>query len=307
MSLLSLTKEVKPAAVKKLNYRRAYSYWYARLADYIVSLFDWQGLPFKQHELEMRMQLTKQGYTGVVYSDKLDKWIVAHGSGVGVTEYPDKWLTYTWACPLASGINRIGENVVIFRNNSLMISSAFMLEHYAHLLAHNDLSMQAQLINARATGFTVTYDDNGRKQMQHFYELLEDGSTEIIMSDEQLMQAPGSDPIKFTPIAGSSQNILDFWQVGQNILKEFFATIGISKETDKRERLIDSEVKQELPLYQFNIEDMLDVRKEAAAELSRLMGSRVTVDLAESLKKAQNLGETQSAGTASRGGAENDN
>lgn len=291
-NVLDLTSECRPTVRRKLTYKRAYSYWVARLSDMIVSLFDWRGLPFEQHELEIRIQLTGQGYTGVVYSDKLGRWLVAHGSGVGVTEYPDKWLTYTWACPLASGINTIGKNAVIFKNNNLMITSRLLVEHFAHLLAHNDLSMQALLINSRASGYSTVTDEVMRGRVKGFYEAIEDGRTEVILNENNLEAIQGVKPIEFISdqITGKANNILDYWQVGQNLLKEFYTAIGISKPTDKRERLIESEIEQEQPLFLFNVEDMLDCRKQAAKELSNLLDSEVTVDLAESLKKSMEGG-----------------
>ena len=65
--------------------------------------------------------------------------------------------------------------------------------------------------------------------------------------------------------------------------------LGVSKSTDKRERLITDEVRQDIPLYRFNIEDMLDMRKQAAEELSIILNKEVTVDLAESVKRAQEM------------------
>ena len=79
--------------------------------------------------------------------------------------------------------------------------------------------------------------------------------------------------------------------------------IGISKSGDKRERLITSEVDQDLPLYRFNIEDMLDQRRSAAEDLSRIMGTDITVDLAESVKQSQEGGgvnETSGAGAGTQ-------
>ena len=301
---LDITSECKPTGRRKLSYKRAYSYWVARLSDMVISLFDWKGLPFAQHELEMRIQMTNQGYTGVVYSGKLGRWLVAHGSGVGVTEYPDKWLTYTWACPLASGIGIIGKDAVIFKNISLMITSRFIVDHFAHLLAHNDLSMQALLINSRASGYSTVTDETMRARVKAFYEAVEDGRTEVILNENNLEAMQGIKPIEFISdqITGKANNILDYWQVGQNLLKEFYTAIGISKPTDKRERLIESEIEQEQPLFLFNVEDMLDCRKQAAEELSVLLDSEVTVDLAESLKKSQ-----AATKTPTEGGAENGN
>ena len=103
----------------------------------------------------------------------------------------------------------------------------------------------------------------------------------------------GAKPVEFLSdqITGKANSILDYWQVGQNILKDFYTTIGISKPTDKRERLITDEIAQEEPLFKFNVEDMLDQRQKTADELNRVFGLSVSVDLAESLKKAITMTE----------------
>ena len=288
-SALDLIGACKPVIRRKLDYSRAYRLQYALLSDRVISLFDWQGLPFEQHELETLVQLSLQGYAGVVYSDTLKRWLAAFGSGVGVTEYPDKWIDYTWACPLASGISRIGDNCALVRNNSLMISSRFIVEQYAHMMAHALLSLQAALINSRATGYSKAKDDQTAQQIKAFYTALEDGKTEVITTPEDLESVIGSKPIEFISdkMSGKADSLLDYWQLYQNLYKDFLQIIGVSKSTDKRERLIQSEVAQDIPLYRFNIEDMLDQRKLAAEELSRIMGKQISVDLAESVKQAQ--------------------
>lgn len=291
MSVLDNIRECSPITRRKLTYNRAYRLQYALLSDKAISLFDWKGLPFSQHEIEILVQLSGQGYAGIVYAEKLKKWIAAYGSGVGVTEYPDKWDTYTWACPLASGISQIGKSAVLVRNNSLLISTRFMIEQYAHLMAHALLSLQAVLINSRATGFSTAKDDQTRKRIKDFYAALEDGRTEVVLTEENLESITGTKPIEFISeqISGKAQPILDYWQLYQNIYKDFLAMLGVSKSTDKRERLITDEVQQDIPLYRFNIEDMLDCRKKAAEELSEVLKKEISVDLAESVKRAQEM------------------
>lgn len=292
MPVLDLYNLARPYSRRKLTYKRAYDLQYALLSNRVISIFDWEGLPFEQHELELHAQLMDNGYTASVWSKKLGRWIVAHGSGVGVTEYPDKWINYTWACPLDSGISRIGEGAVILRNNSLLIPSRFLVSLYAHLMAHTLLSMQAALINSRATGYSVAKDDQTAKRIKDFYQALEDGRTEVVLTDDNLEAALGSKMIDFISdkMSGQAASVLDYWQLYQNLYKDFLACFGISKSGDKRERLITDEVMQDIPLYRFNIEDMLDQRKRAAAEMSRVMGRTITVDLADSVKQA--LGET---------------
>lgn len=298
-TLMDLYPECRPSARKKLTYRRAYELQYALLSNRVISLFDWSGLPFPQRELEIHAQLTDNGYTAAVWADKLQRWIVAHGSGVGVTEYPDVWNTYTWACPLASGnnplvkdirgISEIGKTAAILRNNSLLVSTRFMVQQYAHLMAHALLSLQAALINSRATGYSTAKDDQQAKRIKAFYEALEDGRTEVVVTEDDLESALGSKAIEFISdkLSGNGAPVLDYWQLYQNLYKDFLSMVGVSKSTDKRERLITDEVAQDLPLYRFNIEDMLDCRRQFAEEFSKISGFSVSVDLAESVKQAQ--------------------
>lgn len=297
MSVLDLTTEIKPALRRKVTYKSAFLYWHALLTNKAISLFDWQGLPFKQHELELRAQMHPQGYIGVV--KYLDEVIVANGSGVGVTNYPDEWINYVWANALHSGINIIGRDCALLRNNSLMMSTGMIVNFYSGLLAHATLTLQAALINSRATGYSRAKDDIAAKRIMKFYEALEDGRTEVVTVDDDLTSIDGSKPIEFISdkLSGRGDTILDIWQVLQNILKDFYTTIGISKPTDKRERLITDEIAQEQPLFRFNVEDMLDCRKQFAKEASRIFGLNITVDLAQSLKEAQSMTEPVGGGT----------
>ena len=289
MSVIDHYKELTPATVQKLTYKRAFRYWHALLSDKVISLFDWKGLPFPQREIEIRTQLFGEGFSGVVKSYKLDRLIAVKGSGVGVTEYPDVWLQLVYATALDSGKRDIGVDAVLIRNNSLLLPSAALVKHYAHLLAHCDLTLQAILINSRATGYSTAANDVEKKRVEGWYKALENGSTEVIMTESDLNMIKGSKPIDFitTTPPGNGYNILDIWQASQNILKDFYTAIGISKPTDKRERLISDEVAQEQPLFKFNVEDMLDCRKEAAEQLNKVFGLTVSVDYAESLRIAQ--------------------
>ena len=280
MSVLSIYEFDKPYKRRKLNYERAYRAWYALLANKVCDLFVWEGLPFEQRELEIRTQLTDIGYCGVVYSRRYDRHIVSCGSGVGVTEYPDKWLQFVWSCPGDSGISEIGKSAVLIRNNNLMIPTALLVRRYAHMLAHAELSLQAILINTRATGIIAARDEKQKNDIRMFYEALEDGRTFAIVDDQGLDSLVGSEGLRSISTAyPSSTNIVDFWQIRQNLYKEFLTEIGISKSSDKKERLIQSEVEQDIPLYGYSLDDMLKCREDAAKELSEVFGMNVTVKI----------------------------
>lgn len=308
MSVLDIHEIGKPFKRRKMDYSRAYRAWYALLANKVLNLFTWEGLPFSQHELELRTQLMGAGYSGVVKSNYYNRLVAASGSGVGVTEYADQWLTFVWAIPGDSGkskvndkvtkyrekgISTIGADAVIIRNNSLLLPTRLLVERYAHLLAHAELSLQAILINSRTTGILAARDDKQRNDITAFYSALEDGKTLAIVDDTGLDSLIGSEGLRNIATAyPSSTHILDFWQIRQNLYKEFLTEIGISKSTDKRERLIQSEVEQDIPLYGYSLDDMLRCRQTAAEQLNQIFGLTVSVTINPIIEKLREEGES---------------
>lgn len=280
MSVFDDYKLIKPFKKRKLDYNTAYRLWYIRLSDKVLNLFKWGGLPFEQHELELRLQLYGNGYAGIVNASKLGRVITATGSVSGVTEYEDKFIDFTWTCPVAMGIDKIGETCAVIYNSSLHIPTRPLVQRYAHLLAHAELSLQAILINARATGIIAARDQKQKQDIADFYNALEDGRTMAIVDDDSLDSLVGSQGLRAVSTSyPAAHTIIDFWQIRQNLYKEFLAELGISKSTDKRERLIQSEVEQDEPMYQYALDDMLNCRRLGAETANRIFGLDITVEI----------------------------
>lgn len=266
--------------VRKLDYAKAYNQWYALLANKVLNIAKWENLPFEQRELEIRAQFMGAGYCGMTFSKRYKRLIAVKASGVGVTEYPDKWTSFIWACPGDSGKTDLPDGGVLIYNNSLMLPTSLLVEKYAHLLAHAELSLQAILINSRATGIIAARDNKQKEDVEMFYKALEDGKTLAIVDDESLDTLVGSEGLRHISASyPSSTSIMDYWQIRQNLYKEFLTELGISKSTDKRERMITDEIAQDMPLYQYSIDDMIQCRKRAAEEMNRIWGLNVSVDI----------------------------
>lgn len=287
MSMLDEYSCIKQYKKRKLDYATAYTLWYERLCDKVLNLFTWDGLPFEQKELEIRLQLYGKGYAGVLFSTKLDRMLVATGSGIGITEYRDKWTTFEWTTPVAFGVAEIGTNVALIFNNSLHLSTRRLVMRYAHLLAHAELSLQTILINSRATGIIAVKDNAQKEAVQEFYAALEDGKTLSIVDENKLSSLVASEGLRNVATAYPAANtILDFWQIRQNLYKEFLAEIGISKAGNKRERLITDEVEQDKPLYQYSLDDMLRCRERGAEEINRIFGKAYGLDVSVKINDA---------------------
>lgn len=292
---------------RKLNYNRAYRSWYALLANKAMYLFEWNGLPdpMKQREIEYRLQFSDTASCCFTISGRYNRFIVAGGSGYGVTEYPDMYTSYIWACPNDSGIARLMDDPtgVMMRNNSTCLPTKILVDRYAHLLAHAELSLQAILINSRTTGILAAKDDKQKQALATFYEFLEDGSTTAIVDDKNFDTLIGSEGLRMISAQyPSSVHILDFWQARQNLYKEFLAELGISKSTDKRERLITDEVKQDVPMYEYALDDMLDLRTEAAQQINDLFGLNISVRINPAIEQEVNTNEAERANNNSSTG-----
>ena len=280
MSIFSDYNLIKPYKKRKLDYQTAYKLWYVRLANKVLNLFQWSGLPFEQHELELRLQLYGNGYAGVVSSPRLGRIITATGACSGVTEYADKFIDFTWTCPVDFGIDKIGKTCAVIYNTSLHTPTRHLVQRYAHLLAHAELSLQAILINARATGIIAARDEKQKQDVAEFYGALEDGRTMAVVDDDSLDSLVGSQGLRAVSTSyPAAHSIIDFWQIRQNLYKEFLAELGISKSTDKRERLIQSEVEQDEPMYQYALDDMLKCRKIGADMVNDIFGLRIDVKI----------------------------
>lgn len=289
MSMFDMEGRAPLQKRRKLDYNRAYRCWYALLANKAMYLFQWEGLPdpMKQREIEYRLQFTDNAACVFTKSKRYNRFIVAAGSGYGVTEYFDMFTNFVWACPNDSGISNLmqDQNGVMMRNNSTCLPTKMLVDRYAHLLAHAELSLQAILINSRSTGILAAKDDKQRDAIMAFYAALEDGKTLAIVDDKNLDSLIGSEGLRqIATQYPSSVHILDFWQARQNLYKEFLAELGISKATDKRERMITDEVQQDIPMYQYALDDMLDSRTEAAQQINDLFGLNISVRINPAIK-----------------------
>lgn len=304
MSMFDMAGSAQLKKRRKLDYNRAYRSWYALLANKAMYLFKWDGLPepMKQREIEFRLQFTDNATCVFTRSKRYKRYIVSGGSGYGVTEYFDMFTNYIWACPGDSGITRLMEDPdgVMMRNNSTCVPTNLIVTRYAHLLAHAELSLQAILINSRTTGLLAAKDDQQKKAIMEFYDALEDGRTLAIVDDKKLDTLIGSEGLRHIAMQyPSSVHILDFWQARQNLYKEFLAELGISKSTDKRERLITDEVLQDQPMYEYALNDMLNMRQEAAQQINDIFGLNISVDINPAIK--QEVKEYASSGNDSAG------
>lgn len=266
----------------KMEFNELFSFWKRHLFERCINLIKWKGLPMPQREVEFYL-LTK-GFCGLVdhYDIKRSKreYIATTGGMFGVTNYFDIFTGYTFATPLTNGVKKIGKDCVIINNNQTRLPLITLIERYAVLLAHADLSLQCVAINSRSTGAIGVDNQSQAESVTAYYNALEIGKTMAIVDNvdmESLLNAQGVRQIG--TVYPSSTSIKDYYNLTRDLLQSFYNDIGLRMNNEKRERMINAEIDANNEMLLFNINDMLESRKEACEELKKVFGLNVSVEL----------------------------
>lgn len=262
---------------KKLTFKKAYKFWHGLLSERIMNIFKWNNLPFPQKEIELL--LTFVGFTGFLKFKKAGELGVAYGSMTGVTNYPDIYTKFVFATPKESGVRVIDKDVVIIDNNQIRMPTGIVVDTYATLLAHADLSLQAILINSRATGLVKAKTQQQVDSIAKWYNALANGKTLAILDERDLNSLVGDKGIEMFPMTYPSNMSIDaYYQIRENLLKSFYSEIGINSMRDKRERVVEAELDTNLNRILFNVDDMLNSRQEACEQINKMWGSNISVE-----------------------------
>ena len=264
---------------EQLMIENSYNYWCDQLFEKSVRIFEWDGLPFPQKEIEIRS--IYNGFCGVV-DDKNCGIMAATGSLSGPTQYWDEFKDFTYAAATArGGTKRIGFDCVIVSNNSLRNSMFPLISRYASLLAHAEISLKCALINLRETNSFATEDDDTAESISEYYDQIYRGEQRVIVDKSMVESITNLTPEK------TSSAVKDCIDARNEILRSFYQEIGVRYTRDKKERMVADEVTNDDQMLLLNISDMLKQRQKAAEEMNEIFGLSVSVKLSPEFEMIQ--------------------
>lgn len=277
MYLSDYSKLIKKEEIDITKLEYSFRYWREMLFEKCVRMFEWKGLPFPQKEIEIRLIL--QGFCGVV-KDTRKGIMCATGSMSGVTQYWDEFLNFTYAAPTAEGGTLpINKTAVIVDNTTLRNPMTPLIDRYASLIAHSEVSLKVALVNLRETNAFSASDQSVAASIKTYHKKMYEGDLDVIV-DTSLI-----DGIKnVNDTSRSSFGVMDCIDARNELLRAFYNEIGVRYTRDKKERMIESEVSNDTQMLLLNINDMLARRKESAEKMNSVLGLNVSVDLSPEFK-----------------------
>lgn len=258
-----------------LELPRSLNYWTETLFEKCVRMFEWRGLPeiIPQKEIEQRLIL--DGYCAMV-NDKKAGLIVASGGLSGVTPYCDEFKNFTYAAPTCEGGTvELAKNAVLIENTSLRNPLLPMILRYADLLAHAEISLKMALINNRVNNVYAVESNEIAESVNAYYNKIYNGKNGSILDDALVNSVQN---IANTHTSGV---VAECIEARNDILRAFFAEIGVRFAKDKKERVVVDEVSADNQMLLLNVNDMKRQRKKSALEINRIFGRNVSVELSE--------------------------
>lgn len=259
--------------------------WFNKLLSITANIFTCENLPPNLPLWQIESRLILQGYCGV-FKNEAYGLITSQTSLIGVDIYdmPNQF-SYAQAVlkspkePLVNNVNGViawGTSIDKMRFTGVGHTSK-ILRYYADILSDIDLSRRIFLINNRATASVTAKSDNALTALKEFYRQLENGELYI---PKIVSGALNSTEDILKDISRSSVTSLnDFDVCTQNILKMFYADMGISYAQEKRERMITDEVTAEQDALSANVRDMLMCRQEFAQQCNSLFGTALVYEV----------------------------
>lgn len=268
---LKLTAKMENAC----TYPDFFRYWRENLFERLMRLFIWEGMdnPLPK-EIEQRLIIA--GHCGIC--DFKGRLTAFFGSFFGVTVYNDMWTNYNVHSPIYSGSKTIDKDLIIIDNNSIRNPSLLHVNHYAALLAHAEVTLMMQLVEARDSGGVPIAKTEPAKQSILTYQAKKyNGKIGCVWDPAGIgVEYQGAD-------RHTSLDISGIWDVRTKLLKQFYADIGVRATFDKRSNTVVDEITSDTSMLLYNVSDMIKCRKDACEKINDLFGTNWSVRLSDEI------------------------
>lgn len=252
-----------------------YRFWRDNLFERLMRLFIWENTgELEPKEIEERLFMA--GHCGIAqYDDKLTAFF---GSFFDVTVYQDEWTGYNVHSPIYSNTYTIDEDIIVINNNSLRNPSLEHVNHYAKLLAHADVTLMLQLVQARDSGgVPVAQNEKAKQSLLDYQRAIYNGRIATVSDLAGIgVEFLGAD-------RHTNHDINSVWDVRTKLLKSFYADIGVRASFDKKSNTVVDEITSDSSMLMYNISDMLEERKKGAEKVNDLFGSDWSVRLSDEI------------------------
>lgn len=259
---------------------RSYEYYFYRLKELAISMFDWKGLPSSVDPRYIELTLFDNN-CAVYFRDEVMGDLCLNclpQSMMNVYGDPIKRRAYSKYNKYQRQLS--DKDSVIIWNNYLRISSYNAVDLFARRLYNLDRVIDVNC-NAQKTPMMVTANEQQRMTMINLYKEY-DGNQPFIFGDKML------DPNSLKVLNTGAPYVADrIYEMKRNLWNEALNYLGISAGNDKRERMITQEAMMAQGDSVSARYSRLRSRQEAVEKINAMFGTSISVDYAADYKEVE--------------------
>lgn len=260
-----------------------YNYYVNYLYEKLIRIFKYENLPPTIPRDALENYTMQFGYSGITKANYKNKEIIVAVpcTKYGVGLYPLYEPLAQYSTPLIHARDlKIGEDIVIVKNNSYQISCDAIVKRYARQLADFDATINILTSNARIPALPSFPDEESAESYKAVMVANRLGQVDAVLDKSFIQKGT------FVPYSNGtvSANINDVVSARNEILRTFLSEIGVTTANDKRERMVVDEVNVNSQMLLFNVSDMLECRQKAIDEVNKIYGLNIIVDLSDEYK-----------------------
>ena len=257
------------------------------MLDRSLLMFEYHGLPDSIPAIELERLLQSNGFAGIT---EVQGELYAFYGGLGgeqdVYGRPTTMVISNPALDYNATLT-IDEDVILMRNDSMMLGLIPTFAKYCSLLNENEITMALASISQRVNNLISVADDNTASSADKYLKQLEDGKLGYIF-ESKLFDSLQTNPMN----SAGGGSISDLIELQQYLKASMYNEIGLNANYNmKRERLNSAEVEMNSDNLYPLVDNMLEHRRIALEQINEKYGTEITVEFNSSWDYRINQGE----------------
>lgn len=261
-----------------------YDYWFFKLLNYCLGIYQYDGLPKSLPGREVLMNLLLTGHA-VIFQNKnnlvttktqlfdIDEYYRPTKAVFGNVDIKSKTL-YLGVDSEVVYLTRIEGNVLM--NQAVDSGLKTFICRYARQLADVESTANMYMVNIRNTSFPVASDDITKKQVEAFYNAIVLGKRAVIT--DSIVQKSFSN-IDYASVR-STDTLNDILIARDKILANFFQDIGIKyRQEQKKAQMTEDEIETDEQLLMLDVNQMMEVQQEGFDRVNDMFGTDIRVKI----------------------------
>lgn len=261
-----------------------YASYFTKLINILANKFVYRGLPDSVPPFEIEVRLLLSGHA-ICVAPKDGDVITSWGSiyGVDIYGHPNQYTAMQAGMKTAiEGYIGISAAVIYASTTDLFNpyappSRLTSVQRTSSLLTDIDLSMSTSLINNRSINAVVAKDTTTHEALEAYYDALINGETHVPFIDTGII--PTIEDLHKGNASQKEIAILDLQELRKQVFKTFYNENGIKVVSDKRERMITSEIDSDNDFLEAATRDELMARKRGIEQFNEVFGFKAEVEV----------------------------